>query len=241
MLRLPSLARVPVTPLDWGHACRLVPAKFQAADCFERILDPGENALGETLARLSELTAAAGGDLRLMDPSQVLFGAGAGWINAAYAVPRPARFSTSRHGAFYVAGDIETCVAEVRHHLEQAYPREGITQALDLDYRGLAVHLQGPFHDIRGKAQTRAPWSAVYDPVDYTASQAFAEALHAVHAKGLAYDSVRNRGGACAAVFDPNVLRACRHDTYLAFRWDGARVTRVIEKRILALRPSSNP
>ena len=237
MVRLPSPAQVPVHRVDWDHASRLVPARFKAADCFERILAPEEGALAGELLRLAELTAVAGGgDLRLMDPSQVLFGPGAGWINASFTVPRAARFSTPRQGAFYVADQIETSLAEVRHHLEQDYRREGITQAMDLDYRALAVRVQGDLHDLRGQARTRPPWSSIYDPNAYDASQAFAATLREAGARGLAYDSVRHPGGTCAAIFDPNLLRNCRHDTYLAFRWDGRSVTRIMEKRMLAFR-----
>jgi hypothetical protein len=237
MLKLPAPARIPVADLSWPHASRIVPARFRAADCFERILDPGEASLGDTLARLSELTATSGaGDLRLMDPSQVHFGAGAGWINASFAVPRAARFSTTRHGAFYVAEELETCVAEVRHHLERDYRHEGITEAMDLDFRALAIQVRGPLQDLRGKPRARAPWASLYDPGSYVASQAFAETLREAGSKGIVYASVRREGGVCAAVFDPNLLRACRHDTYLSFRWDGAFVSRVFEKRIVALR-----
>ena len=237
MLRLPAPARVPVPALDWEHGSRLVPARFKAADCFERILDPGEAPQAEALLRLAELTATAGaGDLRLMDPTQVLFGPGAGWVNASFTVPRPARFSTARQGAFYVAEQIGTALAEVRHHLEQGYRREGITETMDLDYRALTVRVQGNLHDLRGRSRTRPPWSGLYDPDSYAASQAFAATLRDAGSKGLAYDSVRHPDGACAAIFDPNVLRSCRHDTYLAFHWDGRDVTRVMEKRMLAFR-----
>lgn len=50
---------------------------------------------------------------------------------------------------------------------------------------------------------------------------------------GLVYPSVRRLEGCCAAVYDPNVLRACRHDTYLTFRWNGTTIFQVYEKRIL--------
>jgi len=238
MVKLPAAARVPVATLAWPRASRLIPARFQALDCFERILEPGEQDLGATLIRLAELTTPWGTrDLTLMDPAQVIFGPGAGWIMASYAAPRPGRFSTARRGACYVAEEIETGLAEVRHHLQESYRREGVTEVLDLEYRALTVHLQGSLHDIRGKARARAPWSAIYDPGAYAASQAFAGQLLAAGAQGLAYDSVRRPGGACAALFDPNLLRACRHDTYLVLRWDGAAVTRVLEQRILALSP----
>ena len=237
MVKAPDPARLPVASVDWAHAARLVPARFQAADCFERILAPEEASQGEALLKLAELTATSGaGDLRLMDPSQVLFGPGAGWINASFTVPRAARFSTARQGAFYVAEQIETALAEVRHHLERDYRREGITETMDLDYRALAVRVQGELQDLRGKPKTRPPRSALYDPDSYSASQPFAATLRAAGSRGLAYDSVRHPGGACAAIFDPNLLHSCRHDTYLAFRWDGKAVTRIMEKRMLAFR-----
>lgn len=237
MVRLPAPARVPVTPIGWSHSSRLVPARFQAADCFERLLEDDEPSQGEALLRLAELTATAGaGDLRLMDPTQVLFGPGAGWINASFTVPRPARFSTARQGAFYVAEQIGTALAEVRHHLERDYRREGITETMDLDYRALTVRVQGDLHDLRGRSKTRPPGSSLYDPDSYAASQAFAATLREAGSHGVAYDSVRHPGGACAAVFDPNLLRSCRHDTYLAFRWDGKAVTRIMEKRMLSFR-----
>ena len=45
--------------------------------------------------------------------------------------------------------------------------------------------------------------------------------------------SLRHPGGACAAVFDPNVVRSCRHDTYLTFRWSGRGVAQIYERRII--------
>ena len=51
-----------------------------------------------------------------------------------------------------------------------------------------------------------------------------------------AYQSLRHPGGACAAVFEPNTVRACRHETYLTFRWNGRDVTQIYEKRILELK-----
>ena len=220
--------------LEWPRACRLLPARFQALDCFETVLDPQERAAGDILSRLSELTAASGaGDLRLLDPGTVLFGPGAGWINPAFSLPRPARFSSRRQGAFYVAEAIDTCIEEVRHHLQLDLRRERIATPMDLDYRALAVQVQGTFHDIRAKARARAPWSAIYAPDSHAASQAFAESLRGADSKGLLYASVRRPGGSCLAVFDPNTLRACRHDTYLGFRWDGQAVARVVEKRLV--------
>ena len=226
--------------LEWPRACRLLPARFQAVDCFETVLDPRDLAGSDILARLFELTSTSGaGDLRLLDPSQVLFGLGAGWINPAFTLPRAARFSTPGQGAFYAAEEITTCIEEVRHHLEENLRREGITEPMDLDYRALSLSVLGRFHDIREKARARPPWSAIYDPDSYTASQSFAASLREARSSGIIYASVRRPGGFCLAAFDPNTLRACRHDTYLGFRWDGLAVARVVEKRLVTLQSRS--
>jgi len=49
----------------------------------------------------------------------------------------------------------------------------------------------------------------------------------------VVYARLRRPGGACAAIFDPNTVRACRHDTYLTFRWNGREVAQIYEKRII--------
>ena len=226
-------------PIRWPRASRLVPARYRAEECFERIQDPEEPAGAALLARLSALTGAAGaGDLDTLDPRHVLFGNGAGWINASFITPRPGRFSTFRRGAFYLAGNLDTSLAEVRHHLQRDYRREGITETLDLDYRALTAHLEGAFPDIRSRLGARAPWSAIYAPDSWAAAQAFGDRLRDGGAAGLVYASLRHPGGACAAVFDPNRVRACRHDTYLTFRWNGREVAQIYEKRIIVGAPS---
>ena len=197
--------RLPEAGVEWAQAARLVPSRYRP------------------------------GDLAAQDPSRILFGPGAGWINACYLVPRPGRFSTARQGAFYAARELATSLAEVRYHLELSYRTEGIQEAQDLEYRALRVHLAGTFHDLRSKARTRAPWSAVYDPVSYAASQALAGQLRGAGSRGILWLSLRHAGGECCAVFDPGTLRACRHDTYLTFRWNGREVAQVYERRILEL------
>ena len=233
-MKLPAPEKVPAGPVDWAQACRLVPSRYRPEECFERIADAAEDA--DLLVRLADLTGAGAGDFAAMDPGRVLFGPGAGWINAAFIAPRPGRFSTRRQGAFYLAREIETSVAEVKFHLEQDYRQEGILESMDLEYRALGVHLQGTLHDLRGCNRVRAPWAAIHDPDAYAVSQAFAASLRAAGSAGILWLSLRREGGACAAVFDPNSLRACRHDTYLTFRWNGREIHQVFERRILALK-----
>lgn len=236
-MKAPDPRRVPVRDIDWPAAARLIPARYEAAACFERLTSA--DAILAMLADLADLTAGPYADFTAMDPARVLFGPGAGWINASFILPRPGRFSTSLHGAFYGAGDLETAIAEVRHHLGIDYRREGIAEAQDLEYRALKVRVLGPLHDLRGVRRERAPWAAIHDPDSYAASQAFAARLRETGSGGVAWTSVRRPPGACCAVFDPNHLRACRHDTYLTFRWNGREVSRIYERRILDLGPEA--
>lgn len=231
-----SPVRIAQTGVDWPHAARLVPARYRPPDCFERIgLDVETRNLQVTLA---DLTSTGFGDLAAQDPSRILFGPGAGWINAVYLVPRPGRFPTVRHGAFYAARELETSVAEVKYHLELGYRVEGVQEPQDLEYRALRVHLDGTFHDLRAKARAKAPWAAIYDPVSYAASQALADRLRGSNSHGILWCSLRHAGGECCAVFDPATLRTCRHDTYLTFRWNGWEVDQVYERRILEMKNS---
>jgi hypothetical protein len=48
---------------------------------------------------------------------------------------------------------------------------------------------------------------------------------------GIVYDSVRHKGGQCAAVFRPPVLSRCRSAGFLAFDWNGLEVAKVYELR----------
>ena len=146
--------RITESRVAWSQAARLVPARYRPADCFERLAQ--DMATQDLQAILADCTSAGLGDLAAMDPSRILFGQGAGWINAPFLAPRAGRFSTASHGAFYAARELETSVAEVKYHLELSYRDEAVEQPQDLEYRALRVHLEGTYHDIRAKARAKA-------------------------------------------------------------------------------------
>jgi len=51
---------------------------------------------------------------------------------------------------------------------------------------------------------------------------------------GIAYDSVRHRGGECAAIFRPPALSNCRRERNLVFEWNGKEIGKVYELRELS-------
>jgi len=93
--------------------------------------------------------------------------------------------------------------------------------------RTYLADLEGELHDIRDAPR----FAAVYDPGNYAAGQVLGRELKAIKSGGLAYDSVRQPGGECVAVFRPRLLSNCMQAQHFCFVWDGARIAQVYEKR----------
>jgi hypothetical protein len=95
-----------------------------------------------------------------------------------------------------------------------------------LEMRVVIADLNGRLHDIRGM-QKKLP--QVYSRTNYAASQELADRLVKDSSFGIAYDSVRHKGGQCAAVLRPPILSRCRQERHLIFEWDGKKVDKVYE------------
>ena len=97
---------------------------------------------------------------------------------------------------------------------------------MKLEMRVLNVDLDARLHDIRRKHRIQ---TGVYDPDSHAAGQALALPLRRDGSWGIVYDSVRRRGGQCAAVFRPPILSNCRQERHLCYVWDGQRITEYYE------------
>jgi RES domain-containing protein len=169
------------------------------------------------------------GDLPRVAPAERVTGPGAGYVMAPFThvPPGGGRFSDGTFGAYYAARELHTAVAETTYHRGRflAATRE---PPMELDMRALVATLDAALHDVRGLGAVRP---ALYHPDDYTASQAFARALRAAGSWGVAYDSVREAGGECVAVFRPRAVADCKQGLHLTYVWDGTRISFVYEKR----------
>jgi hypothetical protein len=96
--------------------------------------------------------------------------------------------------------------------------------------RVYAVDLAANLHDIRGQ---REALPVLYHPSSYAVSQETAQTLHDAGSDGIVYESVRDPGGECAAVFRPRLLSNCRQERHLCYVWDGSAISTVYEKRLL--------
>ncbi|MDH3474295.1 MAG: RES family NAD+ phosphorylase, partial [Rhodospirillales bacterium] len=139
------------------------------------------------------------------------------------------RFSDGTYGVFYTAKDLNTAIAETRHHRER-FMRATDQGRMELDMRVYLVDPAAELHDIRGR---RTEHPLVYRDDDYAAGQHLARTLRKQGSDGIVYDSVRRAGGECAAVFRPRLLANCRQERHLCYLWDGRAIATVYEKRAL--------
>jgi hypothetical protein len=187
----------------------------------------GDNITLNDLAELESatnprLTTVDGRPLEIHPDELVPAGvAGATIINAAFMHPPRggARFNSERRGAWYGADTIETCLAEVGHHMEQELAATGWPSPAIVEYSALHVQAEGPFADLMGLANDPA-----LDPdpaVGYPAGQALAAQLVRQGLNGAAYPSARALGERCFVIFRPRAISNFREGTIYRLEWTG--------------------
>jgi hypothetical protein len=143
------------------------------------------------------------------------------FINAsfAYAKPRePNRYNGANRGAWYAATEIETSLAEVRHHLTEMLAATGVYEAV-VEYAELHASFAGEFLDLR---QHRDHASLNPDKaLGYPAGNALADAARAKGLNGIIYPSVRNPGGTCIAALFPHAVQSVAQGDVYRMTWSG--------------------
>ena len=227
-----AAARIGIARVAWKPAWRIVPSRFPPIQLFERVSDPDDlEAVLAVESMTNPRLRDEVGDIRLVPPEDRVIGPGASVIMAAFTHldPEGSRFSDGTFGVFYAAVDLDTAIAETKHHRER-FMRATRQRRMELDMRVYLVDLAAALHDLRGR---RRAFAAVYRNDDYTAGQSLAARLRKEGSGGIAYDSVRRRGGQCAAVFRPRLLSSARQERHLCYVWDGRQIAMVYEKRAL--------
>ncbi|HEX6536428.1 MAG TPA: RES family NAD+ phosphorylase [Gemmatimonadaceae bacterium] len=207
----------------WTPASRAIVSEYAGENLFDRL---GGEADLEAFQRIADLTnpaaRALAGEIHLVPPEDRIYGPGTPLIMAAFAWPaRHARFSTAHEGAFYAARSDDTAIAERRWHSERVLRAAGsgpTAQEVTL----LHANLDGVLLDIR-RPNPSPP--GVYDPADYTAGQQLGIVVRRLKGDGIVYDSVRDPGGECAAIFRPPVLSGCMPARTITLEWDGSHLT----------------
>lgn len=194
----------------------------------EAVMQPLADSEGE-LALLAEIEGATSGRLiaeergrGALTAEELVHGVPhARFINAsfAYAKPRePMRFSPAERGAWYAALAVETCIAEVGHHLTRALEDAGDFNAV-VEYGEMLASMAGVFVDLR---QAREHPSLNPDSrLGYPAGNAVAATVRAAGHNGIIYPSVRHAGGTCIAALWPNVVQSVVQGAMYRLIWSG--------------------
>lgn len=183
----------------------------------------------DELAELAEIEGAT--SHRLVAESRGADGVTAGellhgvaharFINASFAYPRPGqpnRFNGADRGAWYAALEVETCVAEVGHHLTRALADAGDFNAV-VYYTEMHASMAGEFIDLRGE-----PGHASLRPdsaTGYPAGNSLAGSARAAGLNGIIYPSVRHAGGTCVVALWPHAVQSVVQGDVWRLTWSG--------------------
>ena len=148
-------------------------------------------------------------------------GSGASWVMAPFThIGWPSRFSDGTWGVYYCARSLPTAVCEKAYHVGRFLAATEEPLGTTTELRALVGTIDASFHDVRGG------FRAVHARDDYRASQVLGRELRKLGSNGVAYDSVRHRGGACLGAFRPKAVKLPVSGPNLRFHFDGARVDR---------------
>lgn len=220
----------PARRVAWKPCWRIIPTRYPEQRLFDRVADPRD--LG-TIEQLEQMTGdrlrQERGEISLVPAGDRVTGAGSAYIMAAftYRSPEGSRFTDGSYGVYYATRTIGTAIAETRYHREQ-FMRRTRESAMRLEMRALTANLSADLHDIRGMAKE---FAKVYGRTSYAASKELGLKLRKDGSSGIAYDSVRDPGGECAAILRPPALSHCRQERHLIYQWDGKQISKVFELR----------
>lgn len=215
----------PLHRIRWQRAYRIVASRFPPVGVFDAIADAKDL---DAVYRLEALTnprlREEWGELANVPQARRVSGPGTTPLMAAFTHVNPdgSRFSDGSYGVLYLAHEFDTAVEETVFHREQFL---AATQEppLDVTMRCYVSAVYGNLHDIRGG------WEAEHDPASYATSRRLGLHLRGQGSNGIAFDSVRRKGGECAALFYPDLARPCVQGKHLIYRWDGSRIVQVLE------------
>ncbi len=216
--------------VSWPRAWRIIASRYPPIALFERLTaDP---AVWDALIALEQLTNPRVrdevGNIALVPADERVAGPGASYVMASFTHlnPKGSRFSDGSYGVYYAAAELETAIAETVFHFEQFARDSGDPPRME-DMRVLIGSVASDFEDIDALPEPLR--SQVLDPASYAASRSHAKRLCEGGALGVAYPSVRRRGGTCIGAFRPRAVGPPRQERHLKYRWNGARVDRYFE------------
>jgi hypothetical protein len=213
--------RAPQTLLRWTAAPRLIPSRYPTAGLLDRVASPDDlQALFELEGWTNDRISGELGLLHNIPRDEWVTGrAMASVVMAAFCHPPPggSRFASEDRGAWYAARAMSTAILESVFRRTEELREVGAFETR-VQMRAYLADFRGRFHDVRPRRQA---WGALYDPDDYSGSQAFGRRLLESGSNGIVYRSVRDPEGECIACFRPALVRNVRPGGHYEFRWEG--------------------
>lgn len=168
------------------------------------------------------------GEIALVPPDERVAGPGASYVMAAFTHvnPKGSRFSDGTYGVYYAASELETAIAETVFHFEE-FARDSADLPRTEDMRVLVGTITADFEDVHLLAESLR--TQVLDPRSYATARSYARELRVAGANGVAYPSVRRRGGECVGAFKPRAVGLPHEERHLRYRWNGDRVDRYFD------------
>ena len=220
------------TPVHWKSSWRLVPSRFPPIGLFDRVADEEELQIIASIEGMTnDRIRTELGEINLVPEGERQFGPGTTPIMVAFTHinPEGSRFTDGTYGAYYAANNISTALAETRYHRER-FLRRTNESPTEVDMRSYKSEINADLHDIRGQQKEL---SAVYADSAYAAGQELARDLRSSGSQGIVYDSVRNPGGECVAIFRANIPTPVTQGKHYCFRWDGKSIVDTYVKEAL--------
>lgn len=222
---------LPLTDIQWTPCYRIIPSRFPPISLFEDVADPADlDAVFQIEAMTNSRIRDQVGELSLVPKEDRISGQGSSAIMAAFTHLNPdgSRFSDGSYGVYYAGKTLETSIKESSYHRSR-FLSYTLEPPQEIDMRVYTANVDAQFHDIRNLKSV----PDLYHPTNYAPAQELAMQLRLSGSNGIAYSSVRDRGGECVAIFRPRLLSNCRQERHLSYVWDGHQISKIYEKRTL--------
>lgn len=211
-------------------AYRLIPSKYPPKSLFDDVANHEEF---EILFAIQELTNPRirneVGNLNRVPKEERPYGIrGCNYALGPFVHLNPAgsRFSNGDFGVYYAADDVQTAIAETRHH-QQNYFSGIVGLKFDrLSMRCLKTQFSATLRDIRGDNFKDHEY---YNKDNYSASQHLGAAVKVNNESGIAYTSVRLSDKTCYALFSPGFINDIVQTAHYEYIWDGEKIVVALE------------
>ncbi len=215
---------------EWEYQYRIVASEYPPINFFETLVDPDlMNELFYVEGLTNDRLRDEVGDIALVAPEDRVCGPGSSPVMAAFThVGVESRFSDGSFGIYYAGESLITAIEESKFHRAcfLGYTKEAPGE---IDMRTYVGEVAKPLHDIRiGYDDLHNP-----DTGTWSVPQAFGQKKRIGNSWGIVYRSVRNPGGECIAALRPPAITIPRQGPHLSYAWDGSRITRVYEKKLI--------